>query len=325
MSEESRSKTAFTTPFELFQFTVMPFGLCGAPATFQRMMDQLLRGTEEYAMAYLDDLVIYSCSWENHLQHLRSILDKLREAGLTAKPMKCQFGMSQCVYLGHVVGSGVVQPEESKVKSVKSFPTPKTKKNVRTFLGLTGYYRKFIPDYASIAVPLTELTRKSAPCTITWNAECEKAFQKLKDLLCCSPVLSSPDFNREFVLQTDASEFGVAAVLSQYDKNNEDHPIAYFSRKLLPREQRYSTVEKECLAIKLGVQAFHVYLLGRPFIIQTDHRSLEWLNRLKDNNARLTRWSLSLQPFQFCINHRPGKANSNADALSRASNSAKQV
>ena len=181
--------------------------------------------------------------------------------------------MSQYVYLGHVVGSGIVQPEESKVKSVKSFPTPKTKKDIRTFLGLTGYYRKFIPDYASIAVPLTELTRKSASCIITWNAECEKAFQKLKNLLCCSPVLSCPDFKREFALQTDASEFGVAAV--EYDKNNEDHPIAYFSRKLLPREQRYSTVEKECMAIKLEVQAFHVYLLGRPFIIQTDHCSLE--------------------------------------------------
>ena len=318
VAQEARHKTAFTTPFGLFQFTMMPFGLNGAPATFQRMMDELIRGLEDCTAAYLDDLVVFSTSWEEHLEHVRAVLRRLRSAGLTAKPAKCQFGMADCVYLGHVVGSGTVRPELSKVEAVETFPKPETKKQVRAFLGLTGYYRKFIPDYSTIATPLTDLTRKRGPNSIVWSADCETAFGELKKRMCSSPVLRSPNFDRPFVLQTDASNRGVGAVLSQSDESGDEHPVAYFSRKLLDREERYSTVEKECLAIKLGVQAFRVYLLGKRFTIQTDHRSLEWLDRLKENNSRLSRWSLSLQPFQFDVRYRAGKANNNADGLSRA-------
>ena len=153
---------------------------------------------------------------------------------------------------------------------------------------------------------------------MVWSPECETAFQELKAKLCTTPVLHNPDFEKEFTLQTDASDRGIGAVLSQQDGDGNDYPIAYFSRKLLPREQRYSTVEKECLAIKLSVQTFQVYLLGRPFTIQTDHRALIWLDRLKENNTRLTRWSLSLQPYKFKVAYRSGKANGNADALSQA-------
>ena len=313
----SRDKTAFATPRGLFQFRVMPFGLHGAPATFQRLMDRVINGLDDFAAAYLDDLIIYSATWKEHLAQLRVVMERLRAAGLTAKPPKCQLGMSRCTYLGHVVGNGLVCPEPSKIQSVETFPTPANKKQVRRFLGLTGYYRKFIPDYAKIAAPLTDLTRKNKPNQVLWTAECDMAFQELKSILCSSPVLASPDFTRSFILQTDASERGVGAVLSQCDGDGQEHPIAYFSRKLLPREEHYSTIEKECLAIKLGVQAFRVYLLGRPFLIQTDHRALEWLDRLKDNNHRLTRWSLALQPYQFTVTYRAGKANSNADALSR--------
>ena len=160
MAEESRAKTAFTTGFGPYQFRVMPFRLQGAPATFQRMMDRLLMGLEGYTAAYLDDLVIFSQSWTDHLEHLQSILLRLREAGLTVKPKKCQFGMKECVYLGHVVGNGTVKPEHGKLEAVQDFPTPETKSQVRAFLGLTGYYRRFIPDYSSIAAPLTDLTRK---------------------------------------------------------------------------------------------------------------------------------------------------------------------
>ena len=317
VAESAREKTAFVTPFGLYQFRMMPFGLQGAPATFQRMMDKLIRGMEDYTAAYLDDLVIFSDSWERHLHHIREVLDQLRAAGLTAKPRKCQFGMAQCIYLGHVVGNGLVRPEPSKIDAVMSFPIPQTKKQVRAFLGVTGYYQKFIPDFASVAAPLTDLIRKNCPDRVVWTPECESAFLKLKNRLCSDPVLRSPDFTRPFVLQTDASERGVGAVLSQLDDNGDDHPVAYFSRKLLPREEKYSTVEKECLAIKLAVQAFSVYLLGRPFTIQTDHHSLQWLDRLKDNNSRLTQWSLALQPYQFQVNYHTGKANSNADGLSR--------
>ena len=153
---------------------------------------------------------------------------------------------------------------------------------------------------------------------MVWTPTCEDAFRALQRALCEDPVLSSPNFGKNFVLQTGASERGIGAMLSQLDSDGEEHPIAYFSRKLLPREEKYSMVEKECLAIKLACQFFRVYLLGRSFVVQTDHRVLEWLDRLKENNARLTRWSLALQPFQFSVKHRPGKVNSTADVLSRA-------
>ena len=317
MSPESKEKTAFITPQGLFQFTVMPFGLQGAPATFQRMMDRLLRGLEAYAAAYLDDLVIFSQSWEAHLEQVQRILSRLREAGLTAKPSKCQFAMQECIYLGHIVGNGLVQPETSKIEAIQKWSTPETKKQVRAFLGLTGYYRKFIPSYSATAAPLTDLTRKFGPNKVNWTPQCEEAFQSLKSSLCSNPVLYSPNFERDFILQADASERSVGAVLSQCQDDGTEHPVAYFSRKLLPREEHYSTVEKECLAIKLAVYAFRVYLLGRPFQIQTDHRSLEWLDRLKDTNSRLARWSLALQPYQFTTSYRAGRHHSNADALSR--------
>ena len=312
-----RAKTAFTTPFGLYQFNVMPFGLQGAPATFQRLMDGVLRDLDQFSAAYLDDVIIFSETWEDHMLHLTTVFQRLREAGLTVKAKKCQFGMSHCVYLGHIVGNGTVRPEESKLAAVKSFPQPQTKKQVRTFLGLTGYYRRFIPDFSAVAAPLTDLTKKASPNAVVWTDSCKVAFLTLKEKMCEYPILRNPDFGKPFILQTDASDRGVGAVLSQANEIGEEHPIAYFSKKLLPREQKYSTVEKECLAIKLATHAFRVYLLGRPFEIQTDHRSLVWLDRLKENNARLTRWSLALQPFQFSVKYRTGAMNGNADALSR--------
>ena len=265
VTKDARPKTAFITPYGLFQFRVMPFGLQGAPATFQRMMDVILDDVGEFAAAYLDDLVIHSTSWDDHVRHLREILRRLGQAGLTVKPKKCQIAMSQCTYLGHVVGNGKVRPEQSKVKALEDFPIPKTKKQVRAFLGLTGYYRKFIKNYAERATALTDLTRKNAPNNVLWTTACNSAFSELKKALCLSAVLRSPDFRRRFILQTDASDRGIGAVLSQCDDDGTEHPVAFYSRKLLPREERYSTVEKECLAIKLATHAFRVYLLGRPF------------------------------------------------------------
>ena len=209
------------------------------------------------------------------------------------------------------------QVETAKVQAIWEFCVPRTKKEVCSFLGFTGYYRKFIPNYSSVASPLTDLTRKSMPNQVVWTPECAVAFEKLKFLLCSAPVFQAPNFEKQFILQTDASEQGVGAVLNQLDGSGADHPVAYFSRKLLPREEKYSTVEKECLAIKLGIQAFRVYLLGRPFTVQMDHRALQWLDRVKESNARLTRWSLSLQPYQFELAYRPGNQNGNADGLSR--------
>ena len=206
----------------------------------------------KFASAYLDDLIIFSTTWEDHLTHLKAILSRLQELGLTTKPSKCQFAMTEYTYLGQVVGNGVVKPEEGKLRKIEQFPQPKTKKQIRSFLGLSGYYHRFIPNYANIAVPLTNMTRKSEPEKVIWTPQCTEAFSKLKELLLSAPVMMNPDFSCPFILQTDASEVGVGAVLSQIDAEGCDHPVAYFSRKLLPREQKYATIEKECLAIKLG-------------------------------------------------------------------------
>ena len=174
VAPDVRHKTAFITPFGLYQFKVMPFGLSGAPATFQRMMDTLTRGLSKSMGAYLDDFVIFSSTWTEHLQHVREVLCRLRKAGLTAKPRKCQFGMSKCIYLGHVVGSGEVSPDPAKLEAIRSFPIPVSKKQVRAFLGLAGYYRRFIPDFATIATPLSDVTRKSSPDKVSWTTGCDK-------------------------------------------------------------------------------------------------------------------------------------------------------
>ena len=227
--EEDRPKTAFTTPHGLFQFRVMPFGLQGAPATFQRMMDSLLRGLETHTAAYLDDVVIHSHTWKEHLHHIHTVLSRMRDANLTIKPKKCQFGMHNCTYLGHIVDDGQVKPEPVKLDAVRSFPQPTSKKQVRAFLGLTGYYRKFIPEFATTAAPLTDLTRKSSPNRVVWTDDCTRAFEKLKEKLCTAPVLYSPDFTKPFVLQTDASDRGIGAVLSQLDPDGTDHPVSFYS------------------------------------------------------------------------------------------------
>ena len=181
-----------------------------------------------------------------------------------------------------MVGNGVVCTEPSKLQAVANFPVPRTKTHVSKFLGLTGYYGQFIPKSATLAAPLT---RKSAPIQMQWTEECDHAFNKLKQQLCSAPVLSSLDFSRPFVLQTDASEHGVGAVLPQRSDQGKDHPIAYFSKKLLPREERYSMIEKECLAIKMAMNIFRTYLIGCHFTVEIDHRSLVWLDKLKDSNS----------------------------------------
>ncbi len=232
MRPEDCEKTTFTSPRSLYQFTTMPFGLSGAPATFQRLMDDVLRGTELFAAVYLDDIVIHSTSWKDHLQHLTEVFSRLEEAQLTVKLRKCTFATRDCTYLGYQRGRGGVRPEDNKVHAVAKMSRPQTKKEVRTFLGMTGYYRRFIQNYASIAEPLTDLTKKSQLEKVHWDERAELAFQRLKKMLVSAPLMKNPDFNRVFILQTDASGVGVGAVLSQGKK--EDHPIAYFSRKLLP-------------------------------------------------------------------------------------------
>ncbi len=316
LSPLSKEKSAFTKPFGLHQFVTLLFGLFGAPATFQRLMDKILRPHTAYAAAYLDDIIIYSQDWQRHMVHLREVLRALRGAGLTANPKKCAIGRVEVRYLGFHLGHGQVRPQIDKTAAIAACPRPKTKKEVRQFLGLAGYYRRFIPDYSELTSPLTDLTKKEVPDTVPWTERCQQVFTQVKAALCGGPLLHSPDFSLPFLLQTDASDRGLGAVLTQ-EIEGEERPVLYISQKLSKRETMYSTIEKECLAIRWAVLTLRYYLLGREFTLCSDHAPLQWLHRMKDTNARITRWYLALQPFKFKVIHRPGTQMTVADFLSR--------
>ncbi|KAL4007477.1 hypothetical protein ACER0C_001329 [Sarotherodon galilaeus] len=297
LAPEAKELTAFKTPFGLFQFRVMPFGLQGAPATFQ-----------DFAAAYLDDVVIFSQTWEQHVAHLRRVLKLIKSAGLTINPHKCKIAQTQVEYLGYVVGHGQVKPQVGKMEAIHAYPVPTTKKKVRAFTGLVGWYSKFIPHFAERAAPLTDLTKASAPHKVKWTKDCDRAFIDLKSAITSDSVLHSLDFTQPFTLQTDASGVGIGAVLLQ-EVEGVRRPVVFLSRKLQDRESRYSTVEKECLAMKWAVESLRYYLLGRHFTLETDHRALQWLHKMKETNMRVARWYLSLQPYDFTVQYRPGKSN----------------
>ena len=263
---ESRQQTAFITPFGKYQFLTMPFGLVGAPAVFQDI--------SAFSTAYLDDVSTFSNSWKDHIVHLDEVLSRLKRAGPTVKASKCRLGCQECQYLGHIIGNGRVRLEQNRIKAVQNFERPKKKKGVGIFLDLAGYYRKFIPRFSETAIPLTDATKKDAPVKLQWTSSMEAALQQLKQQLASDVVLASPNEECPFMLQTDAFSVGITGILSQAADSGDDRPITYFSRKLLPREQRYSAVELECLAVISSVQHFRVYLTGVEFTVQTDHKCL---------------------------------------------------
>lgn len=308
VAEASQEKTAFVTSFGKYQFRRMPFGLTGAPATFQRMMDTLLEDLPQ-TVVYIDDVAVHSVEWEDHLKQVDATLDRIEKAGLTLKPTKCHMGFFDCEYLGHKVGGGLIRPGAAKIQAIRDFVVPKRKKDVRSFLGLASYYRRYVPGFATIAAPLSDLTRTSEPDKTQWTSQTQEAFQKLKDALTSAPVLRGVDFSKEFTLQTDASNVGIGAVLSQQWESG-DQPVAFFSRKLIPRERNWAAMDKECLAIVEGIRHFAFYLTGVPFTVVTD---LQFLDSVRDNGGKRTRWTLLLQEFNFKVLHRAGEANGNAD------------
>ncbi|CAM4512955.1 unnamed protein product [Caretta caretta] len=319
LDESAKERSAFITHLGLYEFNVLPFGLRNAPATFQRLVDGLLAGLGEYAVAYLDDVAIFSDSWADHLEHLQKVLERIREAGLTVKAKKCQIGLNRVTYLGHQVGQGTISPLQAKVDAIQKWPVPKSKKQVQSFLGLAGYYRRFVPHYSQIAAPLTDLTKKKQPNAVQWTGKCQKAFKKLKATLMSDPVLRAPDFDKPFLVTTDASERGVGAVLMQKGPDQEFHPVVFLSKKLSERESNWSVTEKECYAIVYALEKLRPYVWGRRFHLQTDHAALKWLHTVKETNKKLLRWSLALQDFDFDIQHISGASNKVADALSRES------
>ena len=308
-------KTAFTTPFGHYEFDRMPFGLKNAPATFQRLMDLVLTGLQgKELFVYMDDIVIYATSLKEHGRKYNALIERLRQANLKLQPDKCEFLKSEVTYLGHIISRDGVKPDPRKLEAVHHFPRPKTPKNIKQFLGLAGYYRKFIPNFSRLAKPLTNLLKNDTP--FEWTMEQEASFEKLKQKLCIEPVLQYPDFSRSFILTTDASGIAVGGILSQ-GEINKDLPIAYASRTLTDNEFKYDTYEKEALAIVYCVKHFRPYLYGRKFTLVTDHKPLMWFKNAQDANMRILRWRLKLAEYDYEVVYKAGKTNVNADALSR--------
>ncbi len=320
LDEESKPKTAFTTEFGHFEFNRMPFGLQGAPSSFQRLMNHIFR--EElnmFVLVYLDDIIVFSRNLDDHFRHLETVFQRLREAGLKLKLKKCSFVKDSVHYLGHIVSASGLATDPAKVAAMANFPAPRNVKQLQTFLGLTNYYRRFVPNFAHLAHPLTELTKKDVE--FIWDERQENSFKSLKDRLVSSPVLAFPDFTKPFVVCTDACDHGVGAVLAQKQEvpglGETEVVIAYMSRHLLERERHWATVEKEAFAIIQACKTFFPYLYGRTFTVVTDHKPLQWLASIKEPTGRLMRWSLWLQQFDMTIGYRTGKTNQNADCLSR--------
>lgn len=308
--------SAFVTPDSFLQYTVMPFGLRNAPATFQRLMHKVLSGVSDCEV-YLDDIVAYSKTWHEHVKTLHVVFKRLQEASLTLNLAKCDFGKATVTYLGKEVGQGQVRALSAKIQAILDYPVPQTRRQLRRFLGMAGYYRGFCRNFADVVAPLTSLTSVSQP--FVWSSECQKSFEAAKAILCSTPVLSAPDFARPFKLEVDASARGAGAVLLQEDGNGIDHPVAYFSKKFNKHQLQYSTIEQEALSLLLALQHFEVYVgsTSLPVQVFTDHNPLVFLAQMGRTNRRLMRWSLLVQDFNIEIRHKKGKDNVLADALSR--------
>ena len=316
LTQRAREISAFVTPSGLYQYKVMPFGMKNAPATFQRMVNKLVRDIDG-CEGYIDDVVIFSDNWSDHIRQIERFLQIMREAKLTINLMKSQFGKATVKYLGHIVGQGQVRPLDAKIQTIVKYPIPTSRKELARFLGMAGYYRNFCLNFSDIAAPLTNLLSKKVK--FVWTHDCQLAFDKVKLLLQKSPVLKSPDYEKPFKLIIDSSDVGTGSVLVQEASDGLDHPVSYFSKKFLKYQKNYSVVEKETLGLVLALEHFDVYLGSTPFKIKvyTDHNPLTFLKTMKNKNQRLVRWSLALQEYNLEIQHIPGSENVVADALSR--------
>lgn len=312
MDPDSIEKTAFTVNNGHYEYLRLPFGLCNSPSTFQRMMDEILKEyLYKFAFVYMDDVVIFSKSLQDHLLHIRTIFQKFREINLKIQLDKSEFLCKEVAFLGHLITPEGIKPNPSKIEAVQKFPIPKTIKEIKSFLGLVGYYRRFISNFAKITSPMTKCLKKGSKININ-DPEYIESFELCKQLLTNAPILKYPDFNKPFTLTTDASNVAVGGVLSQNHR-----PIGYYSRTLNSAEKNYSTIEKELLAIINCSKHFRPYLFGQKFTVETDHNPLVWLSKIKEPNSRLVRWRLKLEEFDFNVVYKRGLENKVADALSR--------
>lgn len=311
----SKQKTAFTIPQRgHFQFKVVPFGLSTASQALSRVMNHIFIDLEPKVFVYLDDLIIATNDFDEHLRLLQEVARRLEAAGLTINADKSVFCRRSIKYLGYILDENGWNVDKEKTEAISKFPTPSSKKEVQRFLGMCGWYRRFIRDFSKVAAPLTELTK--AKIKFRWNESCEIAFSTLKQLLCTAPVLSTPDYTKPFSVSCDASDVALGAVLSQeYDGN--ERAIAYFSQKLSPSERKYSVTERECLAVIRAIEKFRGYIEGTRFTVYCDHSSLTYLKSMKNPTPLMARWILRLNAFSFDIRYRKGTCNVVPDCLSR--------
>ena len=309
-----RWKTAFSTPWGHYHFKRVPFGLKNAPSVFQEQVNKVVRQSKGQH-AFFDDIIISAENLDKHDFEFLDLARKFAEANLKLGPSKCKFYQASVSFLGHIISSDGIRTDSKKVESIQNFPRPTTSTNIKQFLGLCGYYRRFIPSFSEIAKPLCNLLKKSA--TFVWSDEQENAFKTLKKLMIQDPILQHPDFSSPFYITTDASNIAIGGVLSQKE-DGFDFPIAFASRCLNSAEVKYSTIEKELLAILFCVKQFQYCVYGRHFTVITDHKPLVWLHNVKDSTSRLKRWYFSLkESYDFDIQYTPGRTNYVADALSR--------
>ena len=315
IEEADKPKTAFVTKRGLFEMNKMAFGLCNAPATFQRVVNQVLGGLLwKSVLAYLDDIIVLGKDFQDHLRTLQQVLLRLREANLKLKPRKCHLLRQQVQFLGRVVSREGVAMDPSKIEKITGWPTPRNSSDLLSFLGLVNYHREHVAHFSAISAPLYSLLKKGVP--FQWSAEQEQAFRKLKEALSSAPVLAYPQQEGVFILDTDASNLCIGAELSQM-QDGVARVIAYGSAMLSAAQQNYCTTRKELLAVVRFTRQYRHYLLGRPFLVRTDHSSLTWLMRFRQANGQLARWLEELSQYDFTIAHRAGHKHGNADSLSR--------
>lgn len=316
LTPSSTKYTSFVTEFGQYEFNVVPFGIRFASGICNRIIKEVLGDCHAFVDNFVDDLIVFSSTFEDHLLHLQIVLEKLKDAGLTLNAKKCSFCHDRIKFLGFIVGQNQILPDCSKIEAIRDFPPPVTKKDMRSFLGLLNFYRRFAPNLGMFTSSLNDTLKKGAPEKICWTNEIKNSFAEAIQCLVNNVPLFIADPNSSFIVQTDACDLGLGAVLWQRVQG-EDRPISFISRKLNSAEKNYATIEKECLGIKWAIEKCHDYLYGRTFIVRTDHAPLQWLNENKSRTSRRMRWALALQPYSFTVEYVKGKDNYLADVLSR--------
>ena len=318
LDESSKEKSAFVIPGgNLLEFNRMAFGLSNAVPTFQRLMARVLEGlTPNKCLVYLDDVLIVGRNFDEHCKNLIEVLEAIKRAGLRLKPSKCYFAKHEVSFLGFVISENGLSPDPKKLEAIEHFPRPNDLTELRRFLGMASYYRRFVAGFTEIVAPLNKLTQKNVE--FNWNEYFERAFKELKEQLMSSPVLAFPDSNREFIIYTDASNVGVGAVLAQSSEEGDEKVISFASKAFSSAEKNWTATEKEAFAVVWALQYFHPYVYGVKIKVFTDHKALEWLRKIKHPNGKLARWILKLEQYEYSIVHRPGSLMQHADALSRA-------